>query len=100
MLLVSVAYPEENLLFGDNIHHAEAALLWMKNYAEATLGIKFNRHGEIQTRIGLLPSFRKSPLRISIVRVGAVIESVKRSKGGCKGAIVLIAGYHSIGDTE
>jgi len=39
MLLISVAYPEENLLFGDNIQHCEAALLWVKNNAPRELGI-------------------------------------------------------------
>jgi len=39
MLRVSVAYPEEGLLFGDNVAHAEAALLWVRERAEAELGI-------------------------------------------------------------
>lgn len=39
MMLVSVAYPGENLLFGDNILQAEAALLWVKNSAARELGI-------------------------------------------------------------
>lgn len=39
MLIVSVAYPQENLLFGDNIVYAEAALLWLKNKANQELGI-------------------------------------------------------------
>ena len=39
MMIVSVAYPEENLLMGDNIVHAEAALLWVKNKAQQDLGI-------------------------------------------------------------
>jgi hypothetical protein len=39
MMIVSVAYPEENLLFGDNIAHSEAALLWVKNRAKTELGI-------------------------------------------------------------
>ncbi|TVR44264.1 MAG: hypothetical protein EA394_00350 [Bacteroidia bacterium] len=43
MMIVSVAYPEENLLFGDNIQHAEAALLWLKNDAESELEITVNR---------------------------------------------------------
>jgi hypothetical protein len=33
MMYVSVAYPEENLLLGDNVSHAEAALLWVRNRA-------------------------------------------------------------------
>lgn len=43
MLLVSVAYPEEGLLFGDNIRHAEAALLWVRNHAEQELEITVNK---------------------------------------------------------
>ncbi len=43
MMIVSVAYPEENLLFGDNIQHAEAALLWLKNNANSKLGITVNK---------------------------------------------------------
>lgn len=39
MMLLSVAYPGENLLFGDNIIQAEAALLWVKNSAARELGI-------------------------------------------------------------
>lgn len=43
MMIVSVAYPEENLLFGDNVKHAEAALLWVKNKAAAELGIQIKK---------------------------------------------------------
>jgi len=43
MLLVSVAYPEEGLLFGDNIQHAEAALLWARDHAAQELGITVNK---------------------------------------------------------
>ncbi len=43
MMIVSVAYPEENLLFGDNIQHAEAALLWVKNKANNELDITVNK---------------------------------------------------------
>jgi len=39
MMIVSVAYPEENLLIGDNLAHAEAALLWMRNRAAQELKI-------------------------------------------------------------
>ncbi|MFO7656989.1 MAG: alpha/beta hydrolase fold domain-containing protein [Bacteroidales bacterium] len=39
MMVVSVVYPEENLLFGDNIQHCEAALLWLKNMANSELGV-------------------------------------------------------------
>jgi hypothetical protein len=43
MMLVSVAYPEENLLFGDNIAHSEAALKWVKEEADTALGIKVGK---------------------------------------------------------
>jgi len=43
MLLISVAYPEEGLLFGDNIEHCEAALLWVRQRAEQELGITVNK---------------------------------------------------------
>lgn len=43
MMIVSVAYPEENLLMGDNLLHAEAALLWVKNKADQELGVKVGK---------------------------------------------------------
>ena len=43
MLLVSVAYPQENLLFGDGIRQAEAALLWVKRQANQDLGIRVGK---------------------------------------------------------
>lgn len=43
LLLVSVAYPEEGLLMGDNVAHAEAALLWVQRHAAAALGVTVNR---------------------------------------------------------
>ncbi len=43
MMIVSVAYPQEHLLFGDNIMYAEAALLWVKNQAAKDLGITINK---------------------------------------------------------
>jgi alpha/beta hydrolase fold len=43
MMIISVAYPEENLLFGDNIRQCEAALLWLKNNAAAELGLKVKK---------------------------------------------------------
>lgn len=39
MMIVSVAYPQENVLFGDNIVEGEAALLWVKNKASKELGV-------------------------------------------------------------
>ncbi len=39
MMLISVAHPQLNILFGDNIIQAEAALLWVKNCANQELGI-------------------------------------------------------------
>ena len=43
MMIISVAYPEENLLFGDNIRQCEAALLWLKNTAATELGLKVKK---------------------------------------------------------
>lgn len=43
LLLVSVAYPEERLLMGDNQAHAEAALLWLRHSAAVELGVTVNR---------------------------------------------------------
>lgn len=43
MMIISVAYPEENLLFGDNIKHCEAALLWLKENAKHELDITVNK---------------------------------------------------------
>lgn len=43
LMFVSVAYPEQNLLMGDNLLHAEAALLWLKNAAESELGIEIGK---------------------------------------------------------
>jgi hypothetical protein len=43
MMIVSVAYPQENVLLGDNIVQAEAALLWLKNNASQELGIKVKK---------------------------------------------------------
>ena len=39
MMIMSVAYPQEYVLFGDNIVNCEAALLWLKNKASQELGI-------------------------------------------------------------
>lgn len=43
VLYISVAYPEENLLMGDNLKYAEAALLWVKQKAHSALRIKTER---------------------------------------------------------
>jgi hypothetical protein len=43
MMLVSVAHPQLNILFGDNITQAEAALLWLKNKANQELGIRVKK---------------------------------------------------------
>ncbi len=42
-LLVSVAYPQANILFGDNLVQAEAALLWVKHQMFEEFGIKANK---------------------------------------------------------
>jgi hypothetical protein len=43
MMIVSVAYPEENLLMGDNIMHSEAALLWVKNKASEEMNVNIKK---------------------------------------------------------
>jgi hypothetical protein len=43
MMIVSVAYPQENVLLGDSIIQCEAALLWLKNNASQELGITVNK---------------------------------------------------------
>ena len=43
MMVISVAYPQENVLFGDNIANGEAALLWLKNKASQELGINIKK---------------------------------------------------------
>ena len=43
IMIVSVAYPEENMLFGDNIRQCEAALLWIKNKTHQELGVKVKK---------------------------------------------------------
>ncbi len=43
MMIVSVAHPQLNILFGDNINQAEAALLWVKYSANQELGIKVKK---------------------------------------------------------
>jgi hypothetical protein len=43
MLLVSVAYPQQNREIGEGLREAEAALLWVKNEASRVLGLSINR---------------------------------------------------------
>ena len=43
MMIVSVTYPQENVLLGDSIIQCEAALLWLKNKASQELGITINK---------------------------------------------------------
>ena len=43
VMFVSVAYPEEGLLMGDNVRESEAALLWVKNTAARQLGITIKK---------------------------------------------------------
>ena len=43
MMIISVAYPQENVLLGDSIIQCEAALLWLKNNASQELGITVNK---------------------------------------------------------
>jgi len=43
MMIVSVAYPQEGRLFGDGIHEAEAALLWIKERTRKVLKRKIRK---------------------------------------------------------
>jgi hypothetical protein len=43
IMYVSVAYPEEGLLMGDNVRESEAALLWVKYKADSALGVKIRK---------------------------------------------------------
>jgi hypothetical protein len=43
MLLVSVAYPQQNREVGEGLREAEAALLWVKNEASRALGLSIGR---------------------------------------------------------
>ena len=43
MMIISVAYPQEIVLFGDSVIECEAALLWLKNNANQELGITVNK---------------------------------------------------------
>jgi hypothetical protein len=43
MMIVSVAYPQEYVLIGDNIVKCEAAFLWLKNKASQELGINVKK---------------------------------------------------------
>ncbi len=43
MMIVSVVYPQEKILLGDNVQLCESALLWLKYSASSELGIKINK---------------------------------------------------------
>ncbi|HLC96198.1 MAG TPA: hypothetical protein VJH97_02660 [Candidatus Nanoarchaeia archaeon] len=43
IMIISVAYPQHSMLFGDNFKESEAALLWTKSNAETELGVTINR---------------------------------------------------------
>lgn len=43
IMVISVAYPEENLLMSDNVQHSEMALLWLKEKAAKQLNIKIGK---------------------------------------------------------
>ena len=43
IMIVSVAYPQEGLLFGDGIIQCEAALLWIQNMANKELNINIQK---------------------------------------------------------
>ena len=64
MLLVSVAYPQQDREIGDGLREAEAALLWVKYHASKELGLSINRvflaghsqGGYVVTRLNTLHS--------------------------------------------
>lgn len=43
MMIVSVIYPQEKILLGDNVQLCESALLWLKYRASSELGITINK---------------------------------------------------------
>lgn len=43
MMIVSVLYPQEHVIFGDNIIQGEAALLWVKHRASQELGVRIGK---------------------------------------------------------
>ncbi len=43
MMIISVIYPQEKILLGDNVQLCESALLWLKYSASSELGIKINK---------------------------------------------------------
>lgn len=66
VMVVSVAYSEENMLIGDNLVYAEAALLWVRHQAAGQLGLQI-RHvflgghsqgGYLVTRLNTLHTTR------------------------------------------
>jgi pimeloyl-ACP methyl ester carboxylesterase len=83
VMVVSVAYPEENLLIGDNLASAEAALLWVKHQAASELGLQI-RHvflgghsqgGYLVTRLNTL-----HPTRGVIANAPGPIDLVHRCR--------------------
>jgi pimeloyl-ACP methyl ester carboxylesterase len=83
VMVVSVAYPEENLLIGDNLAHAEAALLWVRHQAASQLGLQI-RHlflgghsqgGYLVTRLNTL-----HPTRGVIANAPGPIDLVHRCR--------------------
>jgi len=83
VMVVSVAYPEENLLIGDNLAYAEAALLWVRHQAGSQLGLQI-RHvflgghsqgGYLVTRLNTL-----HPTRGVIANAPGPIDLVHRCR--------------------
>jgi pimeloyl-ACP methyl ester carboxylesterase len=83
VMVVSVAYPEENLLIGDNLAYAEAALQWVRHQAGSQLGLQI-RHvflgghsqgGYLVTRLNTL-----HPTRGVIANAPGPIDLVHRCR--------------------
>lgn len=93
MMIVSVAYPEEGLLIGDNIAESEAALLWVKHEASRELGIQVKKiflaghsqGGYLVTRINTMHQtngvIANAPGPLNLVFRCALEEEGKISRG-------------------
>ena len=97
VMIVSVAYPEEGLMIGDNLKHSEAALLWVKQKAASALNIQLKRifllghsqGGYIVTRLNTLhatdgvianaPGPLDLKFRCELEETGKILES-----GNCR----------------
>jgi hypothetical protein len=87
--IISVAYPQRNMIFQDNIIIPEAALLWVQNQAEKDLNIKIDRTflighslgGYIVTRLNTMYKtdgvIANAPGPIDLAFTCKVLENIK-----------------------